>query len=122
MTELPKEIGTLVIGGGIVGMCLTWFLAEEGADVLCLDGASNAGTTANAGSLHVQMQSRFIRLYPHLAPIVEQDLPLYVRAVAHWQALAGRLEEDIELTLSGGLMVAEDAAQFAFLGEKCRRE
>ena len=27
------EIGTVIVGGGIVGMCLAWFLAEDGHDV-----------------------------------------------------------------------------------------
>jgi glycine/D-amino acid oxidase-like deaminating enzyme len=116
------EIGTAVIGGGIVGLCLTWFLAAEGHDVACLDDERHAGSTANAGSLHVQMQSRFIRLYPDLAPGVERALPMYVRAVEHWQRLAGQLGEDIELKVTGGLMVAENREQYDFLAAKCRRE
>ena len=113
--------GTAVIGGGVVGLCLSWFLAEAGEDVLALDDGRHAGTTANAGSLHVQMQSRFIRLYPHLAEGVERDLPLYPLAVRHWQALAERLG-DIGLRVTGGLMVAETMEQFAFLAQKCSRE
>ena len=119
---LPERTGTAVIGGGIVGLCLAWFLADAGERVLCLDDGRHAGSTANAGSLHVQMQSRFIRLYPDLAAGVEADLPLYVRAVGHWQALAQRLGADIGLTLTGGLMVAETGEQLDFLAAKCRRE
>jgi glycine/D-amino acid oxidase-like deaminating enzyme len=119
---LPSEIGTLVIGGGIVGLCLSLFLAQDGADVLCLDHGQQAGSTANAGSLHVQMQSRFVRLYPDLVPAFERALPLYTLAVSHWQRLANELGEDIELKLTGGLMVAESAEQYDFLASKCRRE
>src|SRR5215212_143651 len=93
---LPSEIGTLVIGGGIVGLCLSLFLAQDGADVLCLDDGRQAGSTANAGSLHIQMQSRFVRLYPDLVPAFERTLPLYTLAVRFWQQLAEELGEDIE--------------------------
>ena len=50
--------------------------------------AGIAGTIANAGGLHVQMQSRFMRLYPEMVPAFEETLPFYPRAVRHWQALA----------------------------------
>lgn len=118
----PTDIGTAIIGGGIVGMCLAWFLAEEGHDVAVLDDGRHAGTIANAGGLHVQLQSRFMRLYPEMVPAFEETLPFYPRAVRHWEALAARLGEDIELAVTGGLMVAESQEQYAFLEKKCRRE
>lgn len=119
---LPREIGTVVVGGGIVGMCLGWFLAEAGADVAVLDDGKHAGATTNAGSLHVQMQSRFMRLYPELVAGFERTLHFYPRAVRHWQEVAARLGADIELQISGGLMVAENREQLDFLAAKCRRE
>jgi glycine/D-amino acid oxidase-like deaminating enzyme len=117
-----SEIEIAVIGGGIVGLCLSWFLAMEGRAVACLDDGRLGGSTANAGSLHVQMQSRFIRLYPELAPGVERALPMYVRGVRHWQEISRALGDTIGLKMTGGLMVAEDAQQYAFLTEKCQRE
>lgn len=119
---LPREIGTVVIGGGIVGMCTALTLARDGHDVLVLDDGRHAGTTANAGSLHVQMQSRFLRMYPEQIANLERSLPLYPRAAKLWAELAVELGADIELKASGGLMVAEDERQFAFLAEKCARE
>lgn len=113
---------TAVIGGGIVGLCLAWFLAEEGCGVVVIDDGRHSGTTANAGSLHVQMQSRFIRLYPHLVAGLEAALPLYPMAVRFWQALAPKLDADIELNVSGGLMVADSREQWNALAAKCDRE
>ena len=120
--RVPAEIGTVIVGGGIVGMCLAWFLAEEGHDVAVVDDGRHAGTIANAGGLHVQLQSRFMRLYPEMVPAFEKTLPFYPRAVRHWQALASRLDEDIGLAVTGGLMVAESREQYEFLEKKCRRE
>jgi glycine/D-amino acid oxidase-like deaminating enzyme len=118
----PRETDALVVGGGIVGMTTALDLAREGRGVVIVDDGRHSGTTANAGSLHVQMQSRFIRLYPDLAPNVEASLPLYVAGVARWRELAGELSADIGLKQTGGLMVAEDATQFDFLAQKCARE
>ena len=113
---------TAVVGGGIVGLCAAWFLAEEGRGVVVIDDGRHSGTTTNAGSLHVQMQSRFMRLYPNLVPGLELALPLYPAAVQFWQELAGWLVTGIDLNISGGLMVAENRMQLDFLAAKCRRE
>lgn len=122
MTDLPAEIGTLVIGGGVVGSCVAGFLADEGQEVLIIDDGRNAGSSSNAGSLHVQMQSRYMRLYPQHVPNMERQLPLYPKAVAFWQALAAHLNEDFDLKMTGGLMVAESQAQLDFLKVKAARE
>lgn len=119
---VPHDTDVLVVGGGIVGMAAALDLARDGLGVTIVDDGRHSGTTANAGSLHVQMQSRFIRLYPDLAPNVERSLPLYVAGAQRWRELAAELGADMEIKQSGGLMVAEDAAQFAFLAAKCARE
>jgi glycine/D-amino acid oxidase-like deaminating enzyme len=121
-TALPAEIGTLVVGGGIVGSCVAGFLADEGCDVLLLDEGRGGGTTSNAGSLHVQMQSRFMQLYPEHVPNMERQLPLYPKAVAFWQELGRSLNEDFDLKMTGGLMVAESREQLDFLALKAERE
>lgn len=119
---LPREFDVAVIGGGIVGSCLAGFLAEEGLGVVLIDDGRIGGTNANAGSLHVQMQSRFMRLYPQNVPGMERQLPLYPKAVAFWQAFERRLGADFDLKLTGGLMVAESRDQLDFLELKARRE
>lgn len=120
---LPAEADVCVAGGGIMGLCAALALAREGVGVVVLDGGGHAGTTTNAGSLHVQMQSRFIRLEtPARVAAVKRHMPLYVRAVSEWRALAARLDTDIELSVEGGLMLAETPEQYAFLAAKCAEE
>lgn len=119
---LPAEIGTTVVGGGIVGLCIAAFLAAEGADVALIDDGRPGGADTNAGSLHVQMQSRFMRMYPELVEGLEKSLHLYPRAVRAWQELQQEIGADFELKNSGGIMIAESADQFDFLAKKCRRE
>ena len=119
---IPAEIDIAVIGGGIVGMCAALDLARDGQGVLVLDDGRHSGTNANAGSLHVQMQSRFLRLYPDQVPGLEASLPLYVAAARLWAQLAEELGTDFELRATGGLMVAEDTTALGFLAAKCARE
>jgi glycine/D-amino acid oxidase-like deaminating enzyme len=120
---LPAEIDVLVAGGGILGTMLAWHLARDGVGVAVVDKGTHAGSTANAGSLHVQMQSRFIRLEtPARVAAVRRHLPLYVAATTAWQELATVLDDDIELIVEGGLMLAETQEQYEFLAEKCAGE
>lgn len=118
----PREVDVLIVGGGVVGMTAALDLARDGLGLFVVDDGRHSGTTANAGSLHVQMQSRFIRLYPDLAPNVEASLPLYPAGAARWRELAAELGADMEIKSSGGLMVADDATQYEFLARKCDRE
>jgi len=113
-----EEFDTVVIGGGIVGLFASWFLAEEGAAVLCLNDGRNAGSFANAGSLHGQMQSRMERLFPERVADYQETLAIYPRAIDYWADIANRLDEDIEYQLGGGLMIAETSQQLESLRAK----
>jgi glycine/D-amino acid oxidase-like deaminating enzyme len=116
------EIAILVIGGGIVGIATAGYLAQDGAEVAVIDAGYVGGTTANAGSLHVQMQSIFLERFPHLVPGLESQLPLYKRAAAYWTGFQAELGADCEVKINGGLMVAEDRRQLDFLVLKAKRE
>ena len=111
----------LVIGGGIVGLVASCELAEAGASVTLVDAGRNCGSTANAGSLHVQLQSRFMRLYPQHVPKVEAALAFYRKAVEHWESLERKFGP-FDLVRKGGLMLADGEAQLAFLERKAERE
>ncbi|RVT81511.1 FAD-binding oxidoreductase [Rhodobacteraceae bacterium CCMM004] len=117
----PMADDLVVVGGGITGQAAALAAAEAGARVTLIDWGRNAGSAANAGSLHVQMQSRFLRLNPHLAENVERSLPLYRAAVAEWARLDAALG-GVEMSREGGLMLAETPAQMAFLETKAARE
>jgi glycine/D-amino acid oxidase-like deaminating enzyme len=119
---LIPEIDVAVVGGGIVGSCIAGFLAEEGLGVALIDESAGGGTNANAGSLHVQMQSRFMRLYPQNVPGMERQLPLYPKAVTYWREFQRSLSADFDLKVTGGLMVAESREQLDFLTLKAKRE
>ncbi len=117
-----RRFDVIVVGGGITGMCLSWFLADEGLSIACIDHGRDSGTTANAGSMHVQMQSRLVRLFPERLPAYKRTLSLYPLAVEFWNDLVQELDEDVELVFAGGLMVAEDAENLESLARKCAIE
>ncbi|MDX3975463.1 FAD-binding oxidoreductase [Shinella sp.] len=117
-----NDIDVIVVGGGVVGNCVAGFLAEAGKGVMLIDEGKGGGSTANAGSLHVQMQSRFMQLYPQNVPGMQRQLPLYPKAVRFWQALEKKLGADFEIKKNGGLMVAETEEQLAFLHTKAAQE
>src|SRR4051794_7966728 len=117
-----SEIAIAVIGGGIVGSSLGGFRGGAGAGVVVIDAGYAGGTTANAGSLHVQMQSVFLERYPHLVPRLESMLFLYKLAAAYWQEFQRELGVDCEVKVAGGLMIAEDQRQLDFLARKAKRE
>jgi glycine/D-amino acid oxidase-like deaminating enzyme len=121
--SLPASTDVLVVGGGILGLATAYGLAREGIEAVVVDRATLSGSTANAGSLHVQMQSRFIRLEPpERVALVQKHQMMYVRSIEAWRALERALGEDIEIVVEGGLMLAETPEQYEFLAHKCRRE
>lgn len=115
----PSDV--LVIGGGVTGTMAAITLAEQGARVTVLDAGTNTGSDANAGSLHVQMQSRFMRMYPDQVANVEASLPFYRQAADLWADIDAQLG-GVDLVRKGGLMLAESAEQLAFLEMKAKRE
>lgn len=112
----------VIVGAGVLGTCAAIFLAEAGMTVRVVDDGRIGGSNANAGSLHVQMQSRFMRMYPDQVPGLEASLHLYPKAVAFWRDLEARLGADFDLRMTGGLMIAESAEQLEFLRYKAGRE
>ena len=112
----------VVIGGGIVGTCISYYLSCSNKEVVCVDSGEFSGSNSNAGSIHVQLQSRNFRLNPHLIDSLTENLPFYKEAVNAWERLQLMLNVDFELSVNGGLMVADTEQQLKFLYKKCEEE
>ena len=116
------ECDYVVIGGGIVGGCISYYLSGNNKEVICIDSGEFSGSNSNAGSIHVQLQSRNFRLNPHLIDNLIENLPFYKEAVNAWNRLSLMLNVDLELRVNGGLMVADNEEQLEFLYKKCQEE
>lgn len=113
-----------IIGGGLIGCATAWRLALAGASVVLLEGGDvNAGASGqNAGSLHFQIERRFLENGDALADQAARIVALSRLAVDDWRGIEAALGVDLHVAMHGGLMVAETAEQAALLERKGARE
>jgi glycine/D-amino acid oxidase-like deaminating enzyme/bacterioferritin-associated ferredoxin len=122
---LPVEtVDTLVIGGGVAGSCLAYWLAREGIEALVVerDEVNLQASGANAGSLHVQLLAFDFALDAPPANRAADTLPLGPASVALWQEIQRDTAEDLEMKVCGGLMLAENERDIEFLKGKIALE
>jgi len=120
-----QDVAILVIGGGVVGACLAYFLSQAGQDVLVVDrdDTNLQASGANAGSLHVQLLSfDFGAKAEAGGGPAATTLPLGPLSVALWQQLQAEGGTDFEVHITGGLMVADSEAGMEFLRAKAKLE
>jgi len=123
--ERERQADVIVIGAGILGTCTAYYLAREGLDVVVLERRQPNGEASgsNAGSLHVQLLSYDFgeRAQAGGRPAAEA-LPLHRASAKLWPGLASDLGRDLEIKITGGLMVAEDSERFELLKRKTELE
>lgn len=119
-----RTADVLVIGGGLVGCAAACRLAEGGASVELVEASfPNAGASgANAGSLHFQIERRFLENGDALADQAAQILGLNRLAIEEWRGLEAELDADLHVHMRGGLMIASTRQEVALLEAKAERE
>lgn len=114
----------LVIGGGLLGCAISYYLARAGVDVMLVEKRqlNSQASGRNAGSLHFQLEYRMIEHGLDSARKAAEALPLHLHAQHAWSDLATELQEDLGVIQHGGLMVAETAEQVTLLEQKSALE
>ena len=113
------------MGGGVTGTATAWYLACAGASVTLLErGELGAGSSgANAGSLHAQIQhSTYVERGDVWARAYAPATRFMLESIELWRSLGDELGEDLEVSLSGGLLVAETEAELALIRRKVALE
>lgn len=115
----------LVIGAGVLGACLAYYLSKAGQDVTVVDrdDINLQASGANAGSLHVQLLSfDFGAKAQEGGGPAAATLPLGPMSVRLWQEIEADCAEDLEIKITGGLMVADSEAGMRFIEAKAALE
>jgi len=111
----------LVIGGGVTGCSAAWHLAGYGADVLLLEefDLNTQASGRNAGSLHGQIQhGSFLEFGDDWGRGFLPALLFLHRSLAIWRDLGEQLSTDLEVSLNGGLLIAETDDQMRDIERK----
>ncbi|WNV85644.1 FAD-dependent oxidoreductase [Umezawaea sp. Da 62-37] len=121
-TALPSSTDVVVIGGGIAGTAMAFYLAREGVDVVLVERGelNREASGTNAGSFHLQLA---IHQLSGQGGDAERDrlladARLSLEAFEVWQGLGAELDGDLDLHLTGGWMVAETEEQLKTLRDK----
>lgn len=114
------QFDVAIIGGGIVGCAAAYYLSKSGASVVILEQEQlNQGASGrNAGSLHFQLEHRFLREDKSHWDVLAHLLPLNRLAVDLWTNIEDELKCNLEVKLKGGFMVAETHDQVELLKRK----
>jgi glycine/D-amino acid oxidase-like deaminating enzyme len=121
----PPQADVVIVGGGLFGCAIAYHVASFGREALVLDRGDIGGEAsgANSGNLHLQLSPATHRDTDAawMAQFARQ-LPFFRAAVSLWRQLAVQLPGDLELRLTGGLMVAETDQQIHALQTKVALE
>jgi glycine/D-amino acid oxidase-like deaminating enzyme len=115
----------LVVGGGALGLSTALACAREGLATIIIERgeAGQGATTANAGSLHVQLHA-----YDSAGEAEgrnsasAQILALGPASIALWREIAAEAGEGLGIRTEGGIMLAETPEQMRRLAAKTALE
>ncbi len=107
----PQEAEVVVIGGGVVGSSVAYFLARAGKNVVLVEKGCKGGEASSANAAFVWSITR--------KPGI--DIRLAMHSFNIHRQLKAELEMDFEYEQGGGLMIIEDEEQLPFVEAHLRK-
>ena len=119
---VPAETDVVVVGGGLAGTAIAYYLAGEGVDVVLLERAelNREASGTNAGSFHFQIA---IHQFTERGTVGARerllaDVRLHLAAARLWETLEEELDGPLGVHRTGGIMVAETPEEVQLLHDK----
>jgi glycine/D-amino acid oxidase-like deaminating enzyme len=115
----------LIIGGGLAGCATAYYLAREGVEVTLIEryDLNTQASGCNAGSIHAQIPHEpFMTLGEDWARNFAPTIPLMLESIRIWSGLESELGCDLEVSIGGGILVAETEAQMRDIERKAHIE
>lgn len=115
----------VIIGGGLAGCSLAYFLALEGIEVIVIERfeLNKLASGANGGSLHCQIpHAEFLENGEYWTNGFAPVLRLMNQSIKLWGTLEKELESDLEFSQAGGLLIAETETQIRDIERKAEFE
>ena len=115
----------LIVGGGLAGTAAAYYLAREGVEVVLVEryDLNTQASGSNAGSLHAQIPHEpFVTEGEGWARAFAPTISLLVESIRMWSGLEAELGADLEVSLGGGILLAETEAQCRDIQRKMATE
>ena len=107
-----KSVQVVVIGGGVIGTSIVYYLAKQGMDVALFEQGDLASGTSGACAAAIAMQTKGVGL----------KLKLAVESKAFYENLNEELGEDVEYEQDGGMIIAETEDELEYISSLARKQ
>ena len=109
---MAEHWDAIVVGGGVIGSAVSYFLAVAGMRVCLVERGAVASGTSSASAGHTSVQGR----------VPGPALDLALANIRLLEELSRELTTDFEYVRSGGLILAEDETEYRLLKEFAARQ
>ena len=99
---MPEKVDVVVIGAGVIGISIAWFLAKRGISVTVCEKGRVAGEQSSRNWGWIRQHGRDYA-----------ELPIMMESIDLWESMADEIDEDIGFARNGVLYLAKNQAELA---------